>query len=225
MIRTFWAEIFRVFSKKFSFSRYVFSTFRTILSHLRPNFSQIFWKSVLKDFFLPKKLQGGPCTFSWLFFFEIKSNNHVSNTLLWSPLDIFYVSVKIWINILWFHGAYEAWKCQKSCKIHALFEKVLGGPCAYWWLFFFEIESNNHVSNTLLGSPLDIFYVSLKILVNILLFSWCIWGSKMPKIVQNSSWIIRKNSKCRVALAHVDGFFSLKSKAIIMFKIDLYGLP
>ena len=34
-----------------------------------------------------------------LFFFEIEYNNHVSNTLMWSPLDIFHVFLKIWVNI------------------------------------------------------------------------------------------------------------------------------
>ena len=65
-----------------------------------------------------------PVNIHVFFFLEIECNDQVCNTLLWSPLNIFYVSLTIWANITIFHGAYEARKCKKSSKNHIFRKKI-----------------------------------------------------------------------------------------------------
>jgi len=76
-----------------------------------------FWAKIFRVF-------SNAYAYSWLFFFEVECNNHVSNTFLWSALDIFYVSIEICVNISLLHDAYGARKGQISSKIHLAFFRV-----------------------------------------------------------------------------------------------------
>ena len=137
-VDVFRTNFFRVFQKKISFSRYVFSTFQTILSHLRPIFGEVFLKNFTANFFFNFGwVQSDARACSSLFFFETESNNCARNADLQCPLDVVHALTKIWMNIWLFHGESKAQKCRKSSNIITHFSKKI--TSSGWRLLVFMI--------------------------------------------------------------------------------------
>ena len=112
------------FFEKFSKKKFIFKIrFLDVSDHFK-SFGTHFWRHFFEKFhckFLFVQSDARAC--SCLSFFENECNDYIWNTHLQCSLDVFHTFTKIWANISFFHGAYEAQNTKNHPKIVTHFFK------------------------------------------------------------------------------------------------------